>query len=199
MALSAPPRSFSKLPLVPVPLDPGALIRVSRFSSGEPYFGRSGANRFDDYRKAKSKRFGTCYFGLSLPVAFAEAVLHDEIPVKGKFKIAVEELENRNVVCFSGSPLQLGDMTGASLKRLGADGSLSTVTPYDLPQRWAVALHDHPAQVDGFLYVSRHMNTGTAVVLFDRARPKVRALRYDPLPDYPGALRAAMAFGLEFG
>ena len=198
MALSAPPRSFSKVQLVPVPLGAGALIRVSRFSSGEPYFGRSAANRFDDYRKAKSKRFGTCYFGLSFPVAFAETVLHDEIPVKGKFKIAVEELENRHVICFSGSSLQLADMTGASLKRMGADGSISTVTPYDLPQRWAVALHDHPAQVDGILYLSRHMNTGTAVVLFDRARPKIQAVRYDPLPDYPGALRAAMAFGLEF-
>lgn len=50
------------------------LYRISRYSSGEPYFGRTGANRFDDPTRAKARRFGTCYLGLSLEVAIAETM-----------------------------------------------------------------------------------------------------------------------------
>ncbi|MHB1077182.1 RES family NAD+ phosphorylase [Thiobacillus sp.] len=179
-------------------LNPSQLIRLSPSSSGEPYFGVAGANRFDDYRKPKSGRFGTCYLGTSLSVAFAESVLHDEVAVKGKFAIATQRLEGRYVVLFSGDDLTLADLTGVSLKRLGADGAISAITPYDIPQRWSVALHKHPALIDGFLYVSRHLNTGKAVVLFDRAKSKLKAEKYERLPDYPGALRAATDFGLSF-
>lgn len=191
-------RGFPKVPLDLVQVCPSQLIRLSRFSAGEPHFGVTGANRFDDYRNPKSKRFGTCYLGTSFSVAFAESVLHDEVPIRGKFVLAVKELEHRYVVRFSGDTLTLADMTGTALKRVGADGALSTITPYDIPQRWSVALHKHPALIDGFLYVSRHMNTGKAVVLFDRAKSKLKVECYVPLPDYPGALRAAMEFGLNF-
>ncbi|MGA7951010.1 MAG: RES family NAD+ phosphorylase [Thiobacillaceae bacterium] len=197
MALTAPPRKPSNIHLGQVSLDPGRLIRISNHTTGEPYFGRSGANRFDDYRKPISKRFGTCYFGLSLSVAFAETVLHDEVAVDGKFKIAEDLLETRQVVSFSGTDLILANMTGVALKRAGADGSLSTIMPYALPQKWSVALHAHPYSIDGFVYVSRHLNNGYAVVLFDRAAAKLAPVNYTPLPDYPGALRAAMAFGLD--
>jgi hypothetical protein len=175
-------------------VSPADLLRVSRYSSGEPFFGRAGANRFDDYRHPKKKRFGTCYLGLTLATAFAETVLHDEMPVRGRFQIASDVLESRFVVQFGGDSLRVADLTGAALKALGADGSLSTVIPYDLPQRWSVAVHRHPEKVDGMLYVSRHMNTQKAVVLFDRAGGKISAIQYTPLPDFPGALRVVMNF-----
>jgi hypothetical protein len=120
------------------------------------------------------------------------------VAVNGRFEIAVQRLEGRHVVLFSGTDLMLADLTGAPLKRLGADGSLSTMTPYAVPQRWAVALHEHPSKMDGFIYMSRHMNTGQAVVLFDRAGAKLTAAKYERLPDYPGALQVAMDFGLSF-
>jgi hypothetical protein len=40
-----------------VPVSPEALIRVSRYNAGEPFFGRTGAFRFDD----AARQFGTCY------------------------------------------------------------------------------------------------------------------------------------------
>ena len=196
LALKKPTKEFGKTSINPTLLIPGELLRFSRYSKDEPFFGRSGANRFDDYRKRKP--FGTCYFGLTLNVAFAETVLHDEMPVRGGFDIAVQELENRYVVSFTGQPLRLLDLTGPTLKRLGIDPSLSTIIPYDLTQQWSVAVHQHKDQYDGFMYMSRHMNTEKAIVLFDRAEPKIKAVSYDPLPDYPGALQAAMNFKLRF-
>ena len=194
--LIPPPRSFSKTPLLVSQVNPIDLLRVSGYSSGEPYFGRAASNRFDDYRPPKSKRFGTCYFGLTLSVAFAETVLHDEFPVGGHFAVPPEKLESRYVVRFSGTNLTLADLTGAALKRSGAASSISSIAPYGLPQRWSVAIHRHPQAVDGILYMSRHMNSEKAVVLFDRVMPKVSPARYVPLLDYPGALRAAVMLGV---
>ncbi len=90
LPLKGPTKEFGQASIKPTVLIPDKLLRVSRHAKDEPYFGRSGANRFDDYRR--SKPFGTCYFGLTLDVAFAETVLHDEMPVRGGFEIAVEEL-----------------------------------------------------------------------------------------------------------
>ncbi len=194
MVLKPPPRSFGKNPLSVVEVNSADLLRISKYSAGEPFFGKSGANRFDDYTRPKKKRFGTCYFGLTLGTAFSETVLHDEMPVRGRFRIAVDVLESRVVVQFAGKPVRLADLTGASLKTLGADGSLSTIVPYDVPQRWSFAVHRHPENVDDILYMSRHLNTQKAVVLFDRAIKKVNAVRYTPLQDFPGALRVVMSF-----
>ena len=58
-----------------------------------------------------------------------------------------------------------------------------------------MAVHQHPEAVDGFLYMSRHVNTDRAVVLFDRARPKLTRARYTAFIDYPGALATVLAFG----
>jgi hypothetical protein len=199
MPLSPPSKGFPRLALPTVPFEPADLVRITRFDSGEPYFGRTGGNRFDDtrFKKRPARRFGTCYAGSTLDVAFAETVLHDEVAVDGRFEIDEDALESRLVVRFSGKTLTLADLTGLSLKVIGADGSLSTISPYDLPQRWSVAVHEHRARVDGAQYVSRHLNTGVAVVLFDRAAAKIASTTYTPLPDYPGALRTVLKFKVK--
>lgn len=196
MALARPQRRFQSAPLITAQVAPADLIRISSHLTGEPYFCRSGANRFDDYRRPKKHRFGTCYFGLSLAVAFAETVLHDELPVNGKFTMTWEKLEALYVVRFSGAVLTLADLTGVALKRSGADSSISTACPYDLPQRWSVAIHKHPQKVDGILYMSRQLNSEKAVVVFDRARRKVRRPQSVPLPMFPEAWRTAFAMGV---
>lgn len=101
----------------------------------------------------------------------------------------------RYVVEFEGEPLRLADLTGVALKRAGIDPSLTTVTDYRLPQRWSVAVNKHPETVDGMLYMSRRVNTDKAVVLFDRAQPKLTSARYTPFIDYPSALATVLAFG----
>ena len=193
--LTAPPRSFSTQPLAVVTVDPATLLRISQFSSGEPHFGTTAGNRFDDPRAPVRRRFGTHYAGLSLRVAFAETILHDEEPAGGRFQIAGAVVSSRYVVEFEGEALRIADLTGVALKRAGIDPSLTTVTDYRLPQRWSVAVHRHREAVDGILYMSRHVNTDKAVVMFDRARPKLTSARYTPFIDYPGALATVLAFG----
>jgi len=174
------------------------LVRVSAHASGEPHFGRRGANRFDDPRLPESGRFGTCYLGRSVVVAIAETVLHDEVAVNGEFKVALDELQRRYVVTFTGSTLTLADCTGVALKRMGLDAGFS-VASYDETQQWSVAIHDHPHRVDGFLYMSRHINDDCAVVLFDRAKPKLRAARHEPLlstTDARAAIEALHVVGI---
>ena len=132
----------------------------------------------------------------SLEVAIAETLLHDELPEAGGFSIAVTEIEQRWLVRFKGTPpggpLKLADLTGAALKTLVGSGGISTLVPYDVPQRWAAALHAHPDAVDGLVYMSRHVNDERAVVVFDRAAARLGTPRYQPLAEARGALKALM-------
>lgn len=191
--LKPPSRKFSSLTLPVTDVDAASLLRISRYNTGEPFFGKTRKNRFDDPRKlAKAKRFGTCYTGFTLECAFAETVLHNRIAVNGGFEVPAYELEDPFVVRFKSAPLCVAVLLGTELKTLGADGELSTITPYDIPQKWALAVHEHPAEVDGLVYMSKHVNNQYALVLFDRAKSKLVADAITPFPDFPGSLRTTM-------
>jgi hypothetical protein len=83
-----PPKSLKDRVLKTIDVDPSALFRISRFSAGEPYLGKSASHRFDD----PLKKFGTCYLGFSLECAIAETILHDLMPVKSEFRGSVRGL-----------------------------------------------------------------------------------------------------------
>jgi hypothetical protein len=189
------PRALNSVKLDIEEVSPAKLLRISRFKSGEPHFGKSGLNRFD----APDRSYGTCYLGLTLACAFAETVLHDRTAVSGAFPLVYDDLEQRWVVRFKDAEkLRLAVFRGPELKKLGADGQVSTVVPYDVPQAWSRALHAHPEQVDGFIYQSRHLNTEPAIVLFDRCASKVtsKPAKYKNFLDYPGALRLLQTFNV---
>ncbi|QBR04191.1 RES family NAD+ phosphorylase [Paraburkholderia pallida] len=188
-------RDLSSVKLDIEEINPSKLLRISRYESGEPHFSKSGLNRFD----TPDGSFGTCYFGLTLACAFAETVLHDRTAVSGGFPLVYADLEQRWVVRFkSADKLRLATFRGASLKKLGADGRVSTEVPYGVPQAWSKALHDHPENIDGFTYQSRHLNTEPAVVLFDRCSSKLTCKpgKYKNFLDYPGALRELQTFNV---
>ena len=173
MSLRPPQKDFGAIPLPWTTIDASKLVRISSFSTGEPWFGKSMKNRFDDRRKlVKEKRFGTCYVGFSLECAFAETVLHNRVASRGGFVVPVEELE-RWVVTFHPAELKVAVLLGRHLKTLGGDGELSSSSSYVLPGKWAVAVHEHSLSVDGMLYMSKHVNDEPALVLFDRARHKL--------------------------
>jgi hypothetical protein len=193
--LALPPPDFSTLPLASLAIDPAKLFRSSRHDSGEPFFGRSGHNRFDDPSLPVADRYGTCYFGFDIAAAVAETVLHDEEPVGGRFLVAKADFDSRRLVRLTGiKALRVANMTGAMLKICGGNAALSAVLPYDIPQQWSKAVHDHPAKFDGFQYMSRHLNDRKALVLFSRRRkpgtacPAMQKLgectheRFDSLP-----------------
>lgn len=196
MPLKPPPADFSQLPLKVREVSVTSLKRIGRHKNGEPYFGKHAANRFDD----PNKGFGTCYCGQQLDTAIAETVLHDELPEKGQFKIRQEDIEARNLVTFAAGEdngvLRLADLTGSHLKRLGGDNALSADHPYDVSQQWGAAVHAHPENVDGFLFVSKQLNNKQAAVVFDRAQKKFGAATYAPLAKASGLTQAKKRLGI---
>ena len=82
-------------------VDPATLLRVSSHDTGEPYFGTTGRNRFDDPNADPMTRYGTCYFGVSLAVALAETLLHDRTPVRGFFVVELAVISSRFVIQFN--------------------------------------------------------------------------------------------------
>jgi len=185
--------------LATVTVDPATLYRVSGYSSGEPYFGKWNANRFDDPDPNACGRYGTCYLGTSLAVAVAETVLHDLRPRRGTFLVDVATIESRYVVRFEGQPLILADLTGAALKRVGGHAGLTGSSSYATSKRWSRAVHAHTGNVDGILYMSRHKNDEKAVVLFDRAAGKLRMREASPLSEHPGFGQVGMDLGIQAG
>jgi len=85
---------------------------------------------------------------------------------------------------------------GALLKRMAGHADLAGTTDYSLTQSWALAVFNNPPVFDGFVYMSRHQNTGKAAMLFDRAAPRLTAVRPLPLLCVKGFAAAARAFGI---
>lgn len=194
--LRPPPSDLHRINLETVQVQVADLYRISKYDSGEPYFGRSAGNRFDDHSRPPSKRFGTCYLGLSLQVAIAETVLHDLMPEGGHFVVPPDELESKHVVRFQGGTLKLAKLTGTALKRIVGSSEISTIFPYDLPQAWAMALHAHPEKIDGLLYMSKQVNDEQAVVIFNRARRRFKSASYTTLPHETGVDVAIKALSI---
>ncbi len=184
-----PPRLAADGTLRMVRLKNQRLIRISRISNNEPYFGASGANRFDAPGcEVGAPEFRTCYFGLSLEVAVAETILHDQIPVEGQFILSYAEISRHYVHLFSGERLMLLELSGATLKRLAGHAELAGSASTLVTQQWSLAVFKNPRTFDGFIYMSRHLNTQRAVVLFDRAHSKLQPCGTPiPLPEARGA------------
>lgn len=201
--LKAPPADIDRRTLEIAWINSAALCRVSRYQTGEPHFGRTGSCRFDDAQPAIGKRFGTCYLGMDLSVAFAESVLHDLEPDANGFSVPATEVTSRFALSFKadrrGAKLKLAKMYGTALLRLGGNGELSGTSDYSLPQAWAAALVAHPAMIDGFVYMSRRINDALAVVLFERSattKPILRMDKFIPLAHHRDYLVALQVLGV---
>lgn len=195
--LKAPPADINSRNLDIQLVSPTSLCRVSRHNTNEPYFPTTGDRRFDDAQPDVTKRFGTCYLGFNLTVAFAESVLHNLEPDASGFSVPTTEVSSRFALSFKaprkGATLKLAKMYGTALLRLGGNGELSGTPDYTLPQAWAAALVAHPEKIDGFIYMSRRVSDSFAVVLFQRDPAKRLGIRMDqdvPLHHHPDYLAA---------
>ena len=195
--LGLPPAQLTTTPFPKTFLAPARLVRVSAYTTGEPYFGTSGANRFDaPGAAAGSAAYAVCYLGTHLDVAIAESILHDEMPVDGAFQLTRAQLDGRHALYFSGRRLHLLDLSGPLLKRLGGSADLAGTTDYGLTQAWSQAVYANPARYDGFLYMSRHLNTRRAVALFDRAAGKIALDGHARLASARGFRQAVARFNI---
>jgi hypothetical protein len=174
-------------------VDTSRLFRLSTHLTGEPFSNNSGRNRFD----APAGQYKTCYFGFKLSTAICETVLHDIVPVGGYLDIHIPRLVAYNVYRYSGTKLKMANLTGESLKRLGLHGQFSGTSYYTKHQLWSEAIYNHPSNVDGLIYMSRHLTTEKAVVLFDRAKAKIQAGTSEGLTVHNGWPRAARSIGIR--
>jgi hypothetical protein len=167
-------------------LDATRLLRLSRFPATEPYWGKRKAYRFDD----PAQVYGATYCALDLEVAFAETILHQNgFFTDRQWVIDKASIVERHIVTYTRPArpeLLLADLTGANLKALGLNNDLCSSDDYSASMAVSCALHAQVPDLDGVLYVSRQMNTGLAVALFQRADVKLHGTvtRLIDHPDY---------------
>jgi RES domain len=136
--------------------------RIHRSAHNPLYYGQSARNRFN----ASNKEYGVMYVALNPDGAFIETFGSET----GVRIVSKSELSSRSIsILASQHPLNLVDITGPGLAHLGADGRLCT-GDHKLAQRWAMALWEHPAQVDGIYYRARHDLSQTCASIFDRTK-----------------------------
>ncbi len=162
--LPPPPAGLAARPL-PLTRWAGPVWRIHRLHHGPlPWSGGPGrppAGRFDSL----AGRFGTLYAATDFAGAFAETVLRNP----RRPLVSLSEIEARGVSTLAlSAPIDLVDLTGPGLSRLGLDARI-LAAPYDLCGAWADALQAHPASPGGILYPSRFDPSARCIAVFDRA------------------------------
>lgn len=161
--LADPPADLAArlLPSIVIP-GPGPLFRIHRLGREALHFGWSDENRFN----APAGEFGVLYAALSERCAFIETLGQ---AARNKL-ITIDQVRARGLSRIrSRRPLNLVNLTGHNLVKLGADSRLCSGS-HDIARRWSKALHDHPARPDGLYYRARHDDDEYAVALFDRVQ-----------------------------
>jgi hypothetical protein len=177
---------------LPVTKFRGPWFRVHRTTFGPLYFGKTRTNRFD----APAGQFGVLFLARHEAGAFIETFGYET----GIRVLDMKELEARALSRVMASrPLRLVDLRGKGLARLGADAELLSGA-YELPQAWALALHNHPAAVDGIAYRARHDPDQSCAAVFERAAPDLTATLLGAFADGPLAgLVAELLDRYDFG
>ncbi|MGX9117075.1 RES family NAD+ phosphorylase [Mesorhizobium sp. BHbsci] len=161
-------------------------------------FGK-GPSRFSDPRRRMSaNRFGVLYLGSSSKVCFVEAVLRDQGDGRvGNLLLDERDLTERSYALVEvTAALSLVDLRGDGPLRMGIPSDVARGSKQSLSRRWSIAIHHHPAQLDGIIYPSR-LNGETNLAIYDRAVPKLRTVRHGPLLKEPGL--AAVLRDLKVG
>ncbi|MGL5833605.1 MAG: RES family NAD+ phosphorylase [Waterburya sp.] len=162
-----PPENFNQFKL-PVTKERKTYYRLNpaNFPSAI-YFDRSGRGRFD----SEESSYGICYLGETIEVCFIET-FGRQLGVKF---VSLEFIKTRNLfsIC-SERTLVLVDLFGAGLAKLGIDSRISSGGDYTVSRAWCEAIYNHPQQVDGIRYFSRHDNTRLCCGLFDRRKLKLK-------------------------
>lgn len=183
-----PPADFGSRELVTEKLGSGALwYRLYQGRHPNPLGFGFGPSRFSDPEEALAPpdRFGIVYFGSSIKVCFAEAILRERaIGSQGSFPIGLSELEEFNCASVDiVQPLLLANLRSDGMLRMRIPTDAGRAASHDLGKQWSRALWLHDEKPDGILYDSR-LNGETNIALFDRALFKLSVTSAKPLLDY---------------
>lgn len=156
-----------------------------------------GDSRFGDNRRhlAATDRFKVLYASLDPKACFLETVIRD----RRQHPLVLPDTVVRRYRCLHLlvlRPLRLLDLTGDAPTLMRVPTDVRSWSNHSLSQAWALAIHEHPARVDGIRYPCRHDETLINIALFDRAfsGPQGPALRIvaDPWPDYDALIDALL-------
>jgi hypothetical protein len=187
-----------------VEVEASKLVRVTGHPRGEPYFGRTGRNRFD--APVPTPAFGVTYCAPTLPTAFAESVLHIDKRFDTKRNCWVVSrtavIDTSWVVNLQrphAPKLRLFPLCGDLLTTMNIGNIVSAGRDYRATREIAAVIHNDDTTADGILYVSNRHNLHLAVALFERSGVTTVQTpgAYVPLsahPDYRAALDAFDVF-----
>jgi len=141
----------------------GPVYRCHSIDHGYRYFGKSASYRFDD----PSKIYGVIYLGATREAAFAETCLRNV----GATLLSRSFLAKRAMIQVEMKPVRLVRAFGPGLAKIGTTAfiSASMTDNYPRTQEFSREVYEHPDQVDGIAYMSRHDNEQLCIALFDRA------------------------------
>jgi hypothetical protein len=149
---------------------------VERFFAAERdpiHFDRSRSGRFN----APDGSYGVLYTSATLRGAFAETFLREP----GRTLLPIDLVRRKARARLKTTcALKLVKLGGVGLGRLGATAEVAHGgLPYDVPQAWSKAIHDHPTRPDGIAYRARHDDDAFCYALFGRGPVAVREVSRD--------------------
>lgn len=159
-----PPADLDPRTPLTVTLPPGtALHRFYPAGRNPIYFDRSPMGRLN----APGGRYGVLYAAARPEGAFAETFLR----TPGRTLLAPELIAAKGQARLGLlQPLTLIQLHGPGLACLGATAEvIHGGLPYDAPQAWSAALHDHPLQAQGIACTARHDDAEVCYAIFERA------------------------------
>lgn len=137
-------------------------------------------HRFDSPDHA----YGVCYLGTTLDCCIVEALALDVDATSLGASITSQTLSQHYVaVVIPRRDLIVARLADSGLNQLRIDLRVSSGDNYGVARAWSKAIHDHPSQVDGILYPSRHRNSLYCVALFERARESLHFTTWGTLGD----------------
>src|SRR5262245_28118413 len=196
-----PSPDFSRFDLTIRRVDPSRLTRIASANvASHVGFRSSSLNRFD----SPDGSFGVLYSAFDLKTAFAEAVLRSGPAKAGAasvVQVPLSVIESRRVIYIRGTKpkrrLKLIRLHDYGLPAARTDNRVATFDDYWITQQCAKAMHDHPCNADGVVYISRYLAPRKSVVLFNRCEHKIYAENVIPLRDHPEFAALVDAFKLH--
>jgi hypothetical protein len=129
------------------------------------FWSREGCYRFD----SKDARWGVCYSATSTPAAFQEIFGNK---IRSSSPLNWEEIKDISAWRITLSPSFRGlGLYGESLTAIGATLQCF-VSSYPKSQRWAAALMNHPADLDGIVYLGRRCGVQCLAMFGDTVAPR---------------------------
>ena len=175
MTAPSPPENLaSRTPRLVTVAAGGILSRFYSRTHEPIFFDRGKHSRLN----APDGAYGVLYGADSANGAFAETFLRQP----ARQQIPGDLLAAKAYVRLRATrKLTFIKLMGTGLAPLGATAEVTHGgLPYNAPQAWSAALHDHPVRSDGIAYTARHDDSAICYAIFERANSGVEEVNRDP-------------------